>query len=73
MNDFYKLTGSGQNLLGDANNLENNIDDFLFLKDLPNVTSSEESNGSRLASLLFRVNYTFNDRYLLTASFRRDG
>ena len=73
MNDFYKLTGSGQNLLGDANNLENNIDDFLYLKDLPNVTSSEESNGSRLASLLFRVNYTFNDRYLLTASFRRDG
>ena len=26
-----------------------------------------------LASYLFRVNYTYNDKYLLTATFRRDG
>jgi len=26
-----------------------------------------------MMSLLFRVNYTYNDRYILTATFRRDG
>ncbi|WP_419803534.1 SusC/RagA family TonB-linked outer membrane protein [Mucilaginibacter sp.] len=30
-------------------------------------------NDRRLVSLLGRINYSYNDRYLLTASFRRDG
>ncbi len=73
LNDFYNFSGRATNLIGDANNLENDIDDFLFLKDLATATSNESSEGARLASYLFRVNYTFNEKYLLTASFRRDG
>ncbi|WP_299285973.1 SusC/RagA family TonB-linked outer membrane protein [uncultured Mucilaginibacter sp.] len=34
---------------------------------------SSYKNDRRLVSLLGRVNYSYNDRYLLTASFRRDG
>jgi TonB-linked SusC/RagA family outer membrane protein len=40
-------------------------------------TDLREASGTRgdysLASYLARVNYTFNDRYLLSASIRRDG
>ncbi|MEX8548855.1 MAG: SusC/RagA family TonB-linked outer membrane protein [Mucilaginibacter sp.] len=34
---------------------------------------SSYKNDRRLVSILGRVNYSYNDRYLLTASFRRDG
>ncbi|HEX6068949.1 MAG TPA: TonB-dependent receptor [Longimicrobiaceae bacterium] len=40
------------------------------VENLDNAGSSVES---RLRSFLGRLNYTFADRYLLTASFRRDG
>ncbi len=34
---------------------------------------SSYKNDRRLVSILGRINYSYNDRYLLTASFRRDG
>ena len=74
--DFVQLVGSGTNLLGDVNNLEKSLDDLLFIsKDVVQGARSVEESSvlSRTSSLLFRVNYTLNEKYLLTASFRRDG
>jgi TonB-linked SusC/RagA family outer membrane protein len=34
---------------------------------------SNSSTGNRLASYIGRVNYSFDDRYLMTATFRADG
>ncbi len=48
----------------------------LQLGDISKVLQNDISsykNDRRLVSLLGRVNYSYNDRYLLTASFRRDG
>jgi len=48
----------------------------LQLGDLTKVTPGDFSsykNDRKLVSYLGRVNYSFNNRYLLTASFRRDG
>ncbi len=74
--DFVQLVGSGTNLLGDVNNLEKSLDDLLFIsKDVVQGARSVEESSvlSRTSSLLFRVNYTLNEKYLITASFRRDG
>jgi TonB-linked SusC/RagA family outer membrane protein len=75
-NDFVQLAGSGTNLLGDVNNIEKALDDLLFIsKDVVQGARSveESSELTRTSSLLFRANYTFNEKYLLTASLRRDG
>lgn len=40
---------------------------------LDKASLSSETGEQRLASFLGRVNYTFKDRYLVTASFRTDG
>ena len=43
------------------------------LADMQNGDVSSYKNDRRLVSFLGRVNYSFNNKYLLTASFRRDG
>ena len=74
--DYYGLSGSGTKLLGDVNNVDKALDDLLFIsKDVVQGARSieESSTAWRMYSYLFRANYTFNEKYLLTASFRRDG
>lgn len=54
-------------------------DFWYFTPDNLNPTGISNPNGVEaalnysLVSFLFRVNYTFNDKYLLTATYRRDG
>ncbi|WP_299590427.1 SusC/RagA family TonB-linked outer membrane protein [Mucilaginibacter sp.] len=60
----------------DANATNFNISQALTFHDIslggtPNVNSDDESDTR--ASILARLNYTYNDKYLLTASIRRDG
>jgi TonB-linked SusC/RagA family outer membrane protein len=74
--DYYGLSGSGTKLLGDVNNLDQDLDDLLFIsKDVvQGARSIDESSGAwRMYSYLFRANYTLNEKYLFTASYRRDG
>lgn len=61
----------GQNLLRPG-------EDFWYIN--PNNINPNEVNNNvdaglnfSMLSLLFRANYTFNDKYLFTATFRRDG
>ena len=66
-----ELRGSGQNLIGDTKNLWYlNPDNFVptSIVDVvnPNLNFS-------MISYLFRLNYTYNNRYLFTGTFRRDG
>jgi TonB-linked SusC/RagA family outer membrane protein len=65
------------NLLG--RNLFRDGEDFRYI-DPSNIDATSVSNGVRdandyfkQASFLGRVNYSFNDRYLATFTFRRDG
>jgi TonB-linked SusC/RagA family outer membrane protein len=67
---FEKLNGSVQNLLG--------TDPSLWYLDAGERLSGDqrvENNGSisTLASYLFRTNYSYQDKYLLTVSTRVDG
>lgn len=61
------LGGSGVGFLSDAFGTYD-----LGAAETPGIPSSSYSK-SVLLSYLGRVNYSFNDRYLLTASFRTDG
>lgn len=61
------LGGSGVGFLSDASGTHD-----LGAAEVPGIPSSDYSK-SVLLSYLGRVNYSFNDRYLLTASFRTDG
>ena len=57
--------GQGRNLLRD---------DILFLSnDLTEIRIGNSASKKSLASYLFRLNYVFQNKYLLTATFRRDG
>lgn len=63
-----------------AENLIRPGQDFWYVNIFPNLVSNNSaSNGVNPAfnfsmiSYLFRANYTFNNRYLVTATFRRDG
>ncbi len=59
------FSGSGRNLLRD---------DILYLSnDLDELKISNGASIKSLASFLFRVNYSYLNRYLFTATFRRDG
>jgi TonB-linked SusC/RagA family outer membrane protein len=59
------LSGQGRNLLRD---------DILFLSnDLTDIRLANNAAKKSLVSYLFRANYVFQDKYLLTATFRRDG
>ncbi len=46
---------------------------YIFAGSAANASNGGFANSSSLLSYLFRVNYTAFDRYLLTATFRRDG
>ncbi len=69
--EFLEL--QGQNLIREGE------DFWYFTSDNINETGIATPNGVEadlnysLASFLFRVNYSFNDRYLITATYRRDG
>ncbi|HEY9490256.1 MAG TPA: SusC/RagA family TonB-linked outer membrane protein, partial [Chryseosolibacter sp.] len=65
---FYKLIGTAENV---PNNSEG---DFYFtLGDPGTALVDDEGDLSTVASYFARVNYSFMDKYLLTASFRADG
>lgn len=71
--DDYFLGGSVTNLPGDVNNIEGDIEDLLYLRaGTAGFTVSENSGGWRMFSTLFRANYAFQDKYLLTGSLRID-
>jgi len=65
------LGASGENILGDTKNL--------WYLNADNIVPTSIQNGVdpdhnfSIISYLFRVNYTYDNRYLLTATFRRDG
>ncbi len=72
-NDDWFLGGSATNLPGDVNNIAGNIEDLLYLRaGTAGFTITESSNGWRMFSQLYRINYGYNDKYLLTASTRID-
>lgn len=65
------LSAEGTNILGDTKNL--------WYLNADNINPTSISNGVdenlnySLISYLFRANYSYNSKYLLTATFRRDG
>lgn len=65
------LSASGTNILGDTKNL--------WYLNADNINPNTIANGVdpnlnySIISYLFRANYTYNSKYLLTATFRRDG
>jgi len=59
------FSGSGRNLIRD---------DIQYLSnDLTDILISNSASVKTMVSYLFRANYVFRGRYLLTATFRRDG
>lgn len=65
------LGASGQNILGDAENLWYLNPDNILVSSISNGVDPD--NNYSMISYLFRLNYTYDGRYLLTATFRRDG
>jgi TonB-linked SusC/RagA family outer membrane protein len=65
-----------ENLIGGKANTPNNNPDMQYL-DAAITSTSATANGtaseSALISYIGRVNYSFDDRYLATATIRRDG
>lgn len=73
IDDNWFLGGSATNLPGDVNNIDGNIKDLLYLRaGTAGFTVTESSAGWRMFSQLYRTNYSYNDKYLLTASLRID-
>lgn len=71
---------SSENVFLGAENLIRPGEDFWYVNIFPNLVSpnfaqNEVSAGFNFSmiSYLFRANYTYNDKYLFTATFRRDG
>ena len=69
------LSGHATNLPNDVDNIDGSIEDLLYLTaGTKGFSVNETSTGNwSMFSMLYRLNYTFNEKYLLTASFRRDG
>jgi len=65
---FYRIEAT-------AEGVPNNSDDdhYFTLGDPGTLFVDDEGDLSTVASYFARVNYSFRDRYLLTASFRADG
>ena len=66
----------GEFLGGSRNRLIGDTEDFYYLSagDAQTATNYQGANTpERYESYLFRTNYAFKDKYLLTFSFRRDG
>ena len=62
---FESLSGQGRNLIRD---------DIQYLSnDLTDIQIGNPASLKTMVSYLFRANYVYKQRYLLTATFRRDG
>ncbi|MDW8332438.1 MAG: TonB-dependent receptor, partial [Cyclobacteriaceae bacterium] len=77
---FTMQESSSENVSLGMENLLRPTEDFWYVNIFPNrATNSYAYNGVNPAfnfsmlSYLGRINYTFNQKYLLTATFRRDG
>ncbi len=67
-NNSEFLTGTRENLLGESQDLW-----YLNAGSSVNQQNSNGASARAINSILFRANYVYDDRYLLTATFRRDG
>jgi len=65
---FYKMIGSIENVPNNSRD-----DHYFTLGDPESMLIDDEGDLYTIASYFARVNYSFRDRYLLTASFRADG
>ena len=75
---YTSQSGSSESFGVAAQNILRETPDFWYLNSNninPNTVSNNVDFGFNYAmiSYLFRANYTFNDKYLLTLTFRRDG
>ena len=62
---FESVSGQGRNLIRD---------DIQYLSnDLTDIVIGNSATLKTMVSYLFRANYVYKNRYLLTATFRRDG
>ncbi|OJY96919.1 MAG: hypothetical protein BGP13_24875 [Sphingobacteriales bacterium 40-81] len=66
--DWNTLNSSAQNFTTDAFGTDN-----MAAGSSSTFTINTYKSRNQLQSLLGRINYTFNDKYLLTANFRADG
>jgi len=64
---------SWNNLSGSGSNLPSNEIHSLGLADKTTLTTSQGFGSSAMASLFARATYNFDDRYLGTFTYRRDG
>ena len=62
------LSGTRDQLLGESEELQ-----YLNAGSTENQQNSNGASVGALASILFRTNYVFEDRYIFTFTFRRDG
>ncbi len=62
------VSGSRDNLLGESEELW-----YLNAGSSENQTNSNGASVGAITSILFRSNYVFEDRYIFTFTFRRDG
>ena len=69
--NLYGATATARGFISDITTY-NALQDGTFAAALPGDVSSYK-NQRRLVSFLGRVNYSFDNKYLLTASIRRDG
>lgn len=77
----YTLQESASESVGlSAENLLRSGEDFWYVNIFPNIASPSTATNSvnpnfnySMISYLARANYTYNDRYMFTATFRRDG
>lgn len=75
---FTMQESTSENLKLQARNILRDDPDFWYLNGstlYPTETTNDADPNQNysMLSYLFRLNYTFNDRYLFTATFRRDG
>lgn len=67
--DVYEfISGSRINLLGESSDLW-----YLNAGSSEEQQNSNSSNTGALTSVLFRANYAYSDKYIVTLTFRRDG
>lgn len=78
--DFKILAGSeavqnyGEGLGGSSNQFFSTDPNYVFLNNgTSNVTNYSNAYKNTLFSLFSRLDYTFNDKYLLAATIRKDG
>lgn len=65
---YYKFVGSALDVPNSSKG-----DHYFDLADPGTILINDEGDMSRVASYFARVNYSFRDRYLFTASIRADG